>query len=489
MKPSAPDSTLTRADAAYRATFWAQAVRAGCKIAGVVVLARLVSPADHGLFAMAASVTFLLVFFRDLGAGTAAIQAPSLSEEQKTALLHLHLVGGVILTAVTFLLAPAAAHFFQEPRVASLLRAMAPSFLLTGVNAWPRTVLARDLRYREVNRIEVLAAVLGTAAMIASGALGSGAYAFVVFLLVSEAAMTSAWIFCRWRPAAPARWGSLREIVRVGLHLTRANLLVAATQQIDTVLLGRWFGAAPLGLYNRAGQILQQPMLHLATPFSQVLLAALSRLGADSANFARHLRETANVIAYFTLPVAAFACGAPRQIVALVLGSAWPEAAPMLRWLAVGAAASYLATTATPVAIAANRSERLVHLNAAALLLLLLSFWLARPFGAVGLAAAYALANAALTVPRLAWSVHGTPVRLRDYSAAFAGPLLFAVAVAAGTWAGQAGLSDRPLATQTAGALLGAALGAALCGLGVPRVRRELAAIWARRRAAKPVSP
>jgi len=486
MSESAPNAQLilTRADAAYRTTLGAQFVRALCKVAGVAVLARLVSPAEHGLFAMASSVVFLLVQFRDIGAGTAAIQARELTEEQKSTLFRLHVVGGVALMLFTIALAWPAARFFQEPRVAPLLCVMGASFILLGLNAWPRTLLTRHLHYSEINRIETIAAVLGTASMIGAAAVGAGAYSFVVFLLVSEATLVGAWMHCRWRPVAPARWESVREILRLGMQLTRANLIVAATQQVDAVLLGRWFGPAALGFYNRAGQILQQPTLHLATPFSQVLLATLSRLGPGSDDFSRQLRETANLIAYLTLPLAAVAFGAPEQVVHLVLGSGWPEAAPMLRWLAVGAAATYLGATATPVAIAANHARRLVYLNGALLLLLLLGFVIARPLGPVGLAAAYALVNAGLLLPRLACSVRGTPVHIKDYGNAFSGPLTLAVAISLGAWLGPFAMSDQPMPTQIVVAFSSAAIAGALCIAGIARVRREIARIWARRRSA-----
>src|SRR3954462_9496383 len=75
MPHAASESTLTRAASGYRATLVSQGVRLACKIVGVVVLARLVSPAEHGVFAMAASVMFFFVLFRDFGLTAAAIQA------------------------------------------------------------------------------------------------------------------------------------------------------------------------------------------------------------------------------------------------------------------------------------------------------------------------------------------------------------------------------------------------------------------------------
>lgn len=470
-----PDSTLHRAASGYRTTLVAQGVRVAAKILGVVVLARLVSPAEHGRFAMAASLTLLFTLFRDFGAGAAAIQARALTAGQETALCWLHIGLGVILTGLTLAGAPAVAAFYGEPRVTPLLALMSASFALNGLNAWPRTLLGRELRFTELNRLETLGAAGGTAAMILAGALTRSAAAFAWFLLVSEGIMLiEAWRVCRWRPRAAADWPALRALSRTGLHLTGYNLLLYGLQQADTLLMGRWFGAAPLGLYNRAGQLLAQPTAHLATPFSQVLLPTLSRLGPESPDFARHFRQTTNAIAHCTLPVAVLGGILPDEIVRVALGSAWPEAAPLLRCLSVSAGAAYLSATLYPLAVAAGCTGALTQVTAATLPLVLFALWLGSAHGPVGLAAGLAASNALLLAPRLGWVARGTPVGGRDFLAAFAGPLGLAAAFGAGLWIGRTGAASAPPAGRLVSGLLGGTLAVAACLLAWPRARAEL---------------
>ncbi len=470
----APPATLARAASGYRAALLSHAVRVLCKFAGVVVLARLVSPAGHGHFAMAAAAFFFLTLFRDLGTTTAAVQAPALDEGRMTALWRLNAALGLLLAAAAFAVAPAVAAAFAEPAVTPLLRTMSLGFVLAGLNAWPRTLLARDLRFAELNRLETAGAVAGTGAMIAAAALGAGAQAFVAFLLVSEAVMLGvAWRVCRWRPRAAADWSGLRPLLRTGLPLAGTQLLQFGQQQLDTVLLGRWFGASPLGHYNRAGQLLVQPATHLAAPFCQVLLAALSRLGPADPAFAGHLRATAGVIAHLTLPVAAVCFALPEEIIHLLLGPGWPEAAPLLAWLAVSAAATFLTATVHPVCVAAGHADRLVGLAALALPVTALALWLGRSSGPTGLAAGLALANVALLIPRLWVATRGTSVRLRDYVAALGGPLVVALVLVAGLRAGRS-VAELPgpglrLLAAAAGGSLAVGLAFAVSG----RLRRE----------------
>lgn len=423
---------------------------------------------------MAASFTLVLALLRDFGTGTAAIQAPELSAGQQTALLQLHAGLGVVLAALTLVAAPAVAGFYQEQSVQLLLYAMSANFVLNGLNAWPRTLLGRQLRFRETNRIELAGALAGTTAMIGAAAAGAGALAFVWFMLVSEFAMAvEAWRLAGWRPSAPADWAALRPLVRTGWQVTASGLLGQIVAQLDAAAMGRWFGAAPLGCYNRATQLLLQPALLVATPFTQVLLASLSRLRGEPASFSRHLRDSANLIAHLTLPFAAVCVAAPEYVVLVALGSSWPDAAPLLRWLGVAAASTLLAATLPAVCIATGQARRHTEVCFATLLVLLAALWFGRASGPVGLAAAVAVAQAGLLPIKVWWATRGLPVGWVDYVAALRGPVLQSLALGAAVAAARA-LAPSTGLRAVALALAAGAVSYAAVALGRTEGRDEL---------------
>ncbi len=470
-----PDSVVARTADGYRSSLFSHAVRIACKAVGIVVLARLVSPAQHGLFAMAASVFFVLVLFRDLGLGSAAIQARHLTEEQRTTLWHAHVALGLLLGGIMLAIAPAVAAFFNAPPLAPLAATMSAALVLIGLNAWPRVLLARDLRFAELNRIETWAAIIGTAAMIATALLNGSAYAFAAFLLVSESVcLIGAWRICGWRSAKPAHWPSIRPLWRPASDLLAYNVLQCVLTQIDTVLMGRWFGAGAAGLYNRPNQLLALPLTHIASPLNQVLAASLSRLSPASPDFATTVRHAANLLAHLTLPFAALCMVVPHDIVRLILGPDWPDAAPLLRWLAVSAAASYLTVTVYAVCFATANTRRLVLLMVAALVTTSFALWLARSHGPVGLAMALAVVNLLFVFPRLAVATWQTPLSLRDYSSALAGPLVLALLFALSLATFHRITSDFHWLLRLAITLSAAAATSGLVAISFPALRSEL---------------
>lgn len=473
------DSLSAQASHGYRTTLLSQAIRVLCKAVSVVTLARLVTPADHGRYAMAASAFYVVVLFRDCGLGTAALQARELSEEQRTTLWHAHVMLGFLLALIALALSPVVAVIYHEPQAAGLLAVMSVGLLLIGLNAWPRALLTRELRFADVNQLETLAAVIGTLATIGSAALGAGGYAFAIFLIVSEGvALVEAWRRSRWRARAPRRWSSLRGLWRTGSDLTLYNLLLSLLSQIDTLLMGRWFGASALGLYNRPNQLLSLPMQHVGWPLTQVMFATLARSSDHPVEFAGHVRRTANLIAHLTLPLAAVCIVLPEDAILLLLGKAWPAAAPLLRWLGISAVASYLTSTVFGVCVATQRTRRLVAMTLVALVVTATALWIGRTWGPEGLAAGIAIANALMLIPRLWWATQATPLRLCDYGSAFVGPLGISCVFGAGLFAGSVLAATNEMPTRVA--IEGATGIAAVAALALlwPGTRSELKMLW-----------
>jgi PST family polysaccharide transporter len=436
----------------------------------------------------------LLALFRDAGLGVSAVQAPHLERTQLDTLFWSHLGLGFLLTAPTLVLAPVAARFYAEDAVRPVLLTMSCAFIFIGAGGFARVQLERGARFAEISRLESAGAVIGTAAMIGTALYGGGAYSFVAYLLVSEMIATAlAWRYLRWKPTGKPRWSALRPLLSTGFHVTAYQSLIHVLQQIDGILVGRFFGPYAMGLYGRANQLLALPNLYAAAPLNQVALVTLSRMGSASSHFGPHARTTATLIAHLILPLFAVCAVLPDETVRLVLGSQWPEAAPLLRLLSIAAAASTLTSLAYAVNVAMGQTRRLVISAAAALPLTLLAVWLGSRNGTVGVAFSIAVVNVLLLLPRLWWSLRGIPGGLREYLSGLWGPfamtLLFAAGLSSGRFLFQE--SDpalRLLASVATGVVFGAVLAIAWS-----RVRNEWRLVFnslplPRPRAAKNVS-
>jgi PST family polysaccharide transporter len=349
---------------------------------------------------------------------------------------------------------------------------MAPVFALMGLGGLPRALLARDLQFEKLNFVETTAAIIGTVAMIAAAVGGAGAWAFVSYLVVSEAAIAAlAWRACRWRPRSRPEWNSVRGLARTGLQLTRFHALNYILFQLDTFAIGHVLGARSLGLYSRAGQLLGLTNLHVAGPLTSVAMAALSRVQSNAVEFRRQACATTTMIAHLALPVAAVCVAVPEEIVTLVLGTQWPEAAPILRWLAVHTGIFTATSLALSINIAAGQTQRLALGAVVSLPVIAPAVWLGLPHGPAGVAAAMAIASIALTWPRLWWTLRGSPLSATDFLGALAGPVVVAIVLCGGMLAGHR-------AFGLTGAIGGGVIALGVLAIAWPRVREEWRYTW-----------
>jgi PST family polysaccharide transporter len=416
---------LEEATQGHRSTLRSQALRILCKLISVLILARWVTPEEHGLYAMASSFVLLLALFRDAGLGTAAMQARTLDEPQLNTLFWTHLGLGGLLSLVTVIAAPSIANFYRTPAVTPLLFAMSVAFIFIGAGGFARSQLARTGRFIELNWVENVSAVTATVAMIGAALVGAGAYAFATYLLISEAVATLlAWRAFRWGPTARPRWRSLRPLLSMGGDITLYQTVAFALQQLDIIAVGRYFGAHAAGFYNRGNQLLAMPGIYVVAPLNQIALVTLSRLGRDSQRFSEHARTTATTIAHFTLPLFAICVVMPLETVRLVLGPQWPDAAPLLRLLAIAAAASTIISLAYAMNVATGQTRRLAIAAAGALPLTACAIWIGLAHGVLGVATAIATVNVALIVPRAWWSLRDVPGALAAFAKGLVGPLM-----------------------------------------------------------------
>jgi PST family polysaccharide transporter len=248
-------------------TLAAQGAKVALNLATAVVLARLLSPVEFGIVAMATAVVYFLLPLVDLGLPVATVQREEIDHAQVSALFWVNLALSIAGAALLVAVAPALAAFYDEPVLAHVTPALAAALVLAGAGAQHHAILRRQMRWGPAAAVDVasLAAGLGVGAALALA--GAGPWALVASHLAIHLTSTAgAWIACGWRPGRPAPLASIRDLVRFGSRLTGFRLVNHLSRNADDVLVGRFAGAAALGLYGKAYKLLLVPVREIGGP-------------------------------------------------------------------------------------------------------------------------------------------------------------------------------------------------------------------------------
>lgn len=400
---------MSLAHRAYSAARWTTAStvsRAGLQLLQVAVLARFLLPSDYGLMAMVMLILSYAALFSDMGLSTAFVQRQQISQEERSSLYWLSVVVGTVLMFLVMSISPLAALFFKEPQLVPLMLLVATNFLVIALGQQLRMDAEKALNFRPVALIEIFAGLVGFAVAVLTAWMDWGVYALVV------AAMTSAWLTMilswlvlaqGWRPALRLRWGEVRWFVQFGGTMVLNNVINHINSTIDLVLGGRMLGASQLGLYSVPRNLLLQVQGMVNPIFTRVGFPLIASIQRDNERVKQVYLKTMNMTASVNAPIyVAIAVFAP-EIVFLLLGPNWTEAAPLMRVLALWGLLRSYGNPVGSLLFGLGYAKLAVKWNASLLLIIPPVVWFFAQWGAIGMAWAMAGLMAALFVPM--WAI------------------------------------------------------------------------------------
>jgi PST family polysaccharide transporter len=414
-------------------TIATQPLRIILQFVATAILARLLSPADFGLVAMASAVTGFAALFADIGLGAATFRIDDLKQDTVSGLFFFNLMVGVGLLPVVWIAAPLSAEFFRDSRLTMLVLALSFSIPLSALGAQHTVLLLRTMRQLPLQLSGVAGHAAGAlAGVIAAWGFHLGYWSMVVTAWVAPTVTTSLlWIVCPWRPTRVKEWTGALDALRVGLNVTGFSVLNYIHRQLDNVLLGWNVGSVELGYYSRAYQLMLMPLNVFGNSLTASIEPALSRLQGDPPRWRLALLDALAMTSFLGCGLAALLAVASRPLIFLLYGPQWDRAATMFQLLAVALFAGVPMNAVGWIYVSLGRTDRLLRWSLFFTPVLAVAFAVAAPRGGEAVALAYAIVMNAMLIPAFAYATHQTPVTLSDTLKTML-PMMVAGAIAAG---------------------------------------------------------
>ena len=401
----------------------------------LMVLARLLDPKDFGLVGMVTVFTGVLNLFRDFGLSQATVQRMDVTEEQISTLFWINVLMGIVLGIILAVSAPFVAAFYREPRLVSVTLILATSFVFNGAGVQHLALLERQMRFTTLAAIDIIS--LGASTFIG---IGLALVGFRYWALVASAislpliATLSLWVATGWVPGRPRLGLGLNSLMYFGGGLTLVNLIVYTAYNLEKVLLGRFWGAEALGVYGRAYQLNNIPTDNINSAFWGVAFSGLSRVRHDPDRFKSYFLKGYSLVLALTIPITLAAALFARDLIFVLLGPKWSEAARIFRLLAPTILIFALINPLAWLTFSLGMIGRNLKVVLVLTPVMVAGYFIGLPYGPKGVALAYSAAMVLWAVPHIAWCVHGTVVSLRDILLTASRPLISGLMAAALAW-------------------------------------------------------
>ena len=381
------------------------------QIASVVILARLLTPADFGIVTMVTTFSLLFRSFGMNGFVELVMQREELTASLASNLFWIDLGIGTILTlafaASGFLLAL----FYHNPAVAQVTEGMSLTIGIGCLGWIHQGLLQRAMRFRTIAIINFIGQFVLVIVSIVL-AMAGWHYWALVWGIVTQSVVTAAgtWLACRWIPSRPGVASGTGSGFKFAMNVYAHFAFSYSTRNTDNLLVGWRYGAQALGLYKKAYDMFVLAETQLLAPLSAVAVSTLSRVSHDRDQFRRYFLRAISVLALIGMGIGADFALVGKDLFRFLLGPGWDEAGRIFTLFGPGIGVMLLYNTHGWIHLSIGRPERWFRWGLMEFVCTASLFLLALHWGPSGIALAWTLSYFLLMFPGFWYA--GKPIGL-----------------------------------------------------------------------------
>jgi lipopolysaccharide exporter len=355
------------------------------QLGSIVILARLIVPAEFGRYAIALIVQEVAYLIISAGLSSALVQRKTVRREHLQSGMALGLIAGLALAVLTLIAASLIITPIFGARTALFVRLMAPLCLVSALGTVPTATLQRRMAFRRLSEIEVLNTLARVAVCIGLALAGLNGEALVLGVLAGSAMATViAWVSAppplpRLQPAAA------RELLSFSVPVSLASISWIGFSNIDYAIIGARLGALQTGFYFRSYTLAVEYQSKIGVVMTQVGFPVLART-RSTVELTQLYRQMVRLLTIMLFPLLVLLAIAAPVVVPFLFGPRWVPAVVPVQILALGGASTLVVNAVGTVLMATGRARALLGYGVAHFVVYGLTVLVVVQFGIVAVA-------------------------------------------------------------------------------------------------------
>lgn len=442
--------------------------------AGAMVISRVLTPAEIGVYSVGAVLAGLAQAVRDFGVGQYVVQERELTADKLRAALSTSIAVAWLLALLVWSGSGWLARFYQQPQLRPVLQVLALNFMLLPFNSLTLAYLRRQLRFPSIFAINTTHSVAQLACSVSLALLGFGSMSLAWSALAGTVAalLAALWLRPPELPWLPGLRG-IRTVLGFGVLSSAGGVVDEIGVAAPDLIIGKLIGAAEVGMFGKAMGVLNIFNQMITSAISPVVFPLYAAQARDGGDLKRAYLRTVSYLAALAWPFFGFLAAMAPAVLRMLYGPQWDAAAPLIRIMCISSAFYSMFSMARYLFVAMGHVKAQAKLDALAVPVRVVAILLAAPLGLDWVAWAVVLGALFRSAVTYGYLVMLAGIRWLDLLKAVRRSALVALLCAAGPLATQAWA---PVAEgHLLWPLLSAALATALLWLGsMLLVRHEL---------------
>ena len=317
-------------------TFAAKYVELGLGFVSSIILARLLTPEDFGIYSIAASLVLIGYLFRNFGVGQFIVQVDKLDDDILRAAFTLTLGASWIIGLLLLVIAPWAGDFYGNPGVTAVLRFLALNFFLLPFGAITDAVLRRNLAF---DRLAIMTIAAAAAALVVGvGSAWLGARYLAIAWAANASTLTTIVLTLLFRPPGlPWRPGlrGMRRVFAFGVKVGGLDVVNQGSDAATEMIVGKAFSLHDLGIYSRAYGAFMLFEYAFVQGVRPVVLPYLSEARRGQADLGEIYRQIIVYATVLMVPFFTLVGFVSADVILVLYGDQWTASAPLLAIMCV----------------------------------------------------------------------------------------------------------------------------------------------------------
>lgn len=412
-----------------------------------LVIARLLTPRDYGIAAMAALYVGFAQLLAELGFGAAIVQRADISKQTVAAIMGVSLVISLLLAAVSVPAGYALAAFYREPVLVAVVSVYGLNFIPAAIRSVSSALLSKEMAFDKVTILGLVEAVTASLTSLGLALAGWSVWALVLGNTVAvcvAAALSVVWA----HPGFSLQLSRLRGtgVVTFGYKVLISRAAFYFYASTDFLIIGRRIGAGALGHYNLAYQFASIPADRITGALTQVLFPVFSKLQNDRGELARYFRHSTEACSLALMPTYVGLALVANDLIAVALGPKWQGAALVMSVLSLAAVIRSVTSVATTVIVSCGNAGFSAKMSLIGLVTFPPAFFIAASYGPAAVAAVWlVLYPPLLAVPTIVVALRAANLTFADFWAALKPAVTATVVMAAAAYAVNQGTQGAPI--------------------------------------------
>ena len=300
------------------------------------VLARLLSPDDFGIVAVASVIISFFNLFTDIGLSAAIIQHKDLTKKELSDLFSVTLIGGVILAIGFALLSTPIANYYQRPILDIICKLLSVNLFLSSASIVPNALFYKNKEFKYIAVRGFVIQIVGGVFAVIVAFMGGGLYALLINPMLS-----SLLLFIVSIKKYPLQFNlrfeikTVQKIFSYSLYQFLFSVINYFSRNADKLLIGKYMSMVSLGYYEKSYRLMMLPLQNVTQVITPVMHPILSEFQNDMKHLALLHEKIVRILAVIGFPLSVFLFFTAKEITLLLFGDQWMSSVSVFQILSL----------------------------------------------------------------------------------------------------------------------------------------------------------